>query len=70
MRPRERKSKINQVQVDALLKRGQERGFITTSEVLHFLPDVEYDVEGLEKIYDDLLRERGALSQRSQEFWK
>ena len=30
-----KKSVIDQVQLDALLKKGEERGFVTTSEILY-----------------------------------
>ncbi len=60
-------TKISKEQIDALIKRGSERGFITTSEVLHFVPNVEYDVEGLENIYD-VLRERGIELKEAREF--
>ncbi len=62
-----KKSVINQEQLDALLKKGEERGFITTSEVLYAFPKIEYDVEGLEKVYDNF-QERGIQIKEIQEF--
>src|SRR3989344_542342 len=66
-RLRGKAAKISQEQIDGLLKRGQERGFITTSEVLHFVPNIEYDIEGLENVYD-LLKERGIELKEAREF--
>lgn len=62
-----KKTKITQEQIDALLKKGEERGFITTSEVLHFIPNIENNVEELERIYD-LLKERGVELREVREF--
>jgi len=41
-----------------LLKKGEERGFILTSEILHVFPYVERDIEKLEEIYEKM-RARG-----------
>jgi len=41
-------------QVKALLQRGKERGFITETELLHFFPRIEKDIEGLEELYRQL----------------
>ena len=38
-------------QVNSLIKRGRQRGFITESELLHFFPQVEKDIKGLEELY-------------------
>ncbi len=62
-----KKVKISQEQINALLKKGDERGFITTSEVLSFLPNVESNIEELERVYD-LLRERGIQLKEVREF--
>ncbi len=62
-----KKVKITQEQIDALLRKGSERGFLTTSEILYSLPNIEDDVEGLEKIYDQL-RERGIEVKDVREF--
>jgi len=37
-----------------LLNRGRQRGFVTTSEILHFFPNVEKDIQGLENLYEQL----------------
>lgn len=38
-------------QVNALIERGRQRGFITESELLHFFPQIERDIQGLEELY-------------------
>ncbi|MBU1102830.1 sigma-70 family RNA polymerase sigma factor [Patescibacteria group bacterium] len=38
-------------QVETLIERGRRRGFITESELLHFFPHIEKDIEGLEQLY-------------------
>ena len=40
--------------VDELLARGKQRGFVTEDEIIHILPDVEQDLEGLEALYEKL----------------
>ena len=40
--------------VEALIKRGRMRGFITFSEILYFFPNPERDLEGLEELYQRL----------------
>jgi len=62
-----KKSVIDQVQLDTLIKKGEERGFITTSEILYAFPKIEHDIEGLEKVYDDF-KERGVQIKEMQEF--
>ncbi len=37
-----------------LLEKGKERGFVTPSEILFFFPEVEKDINGLDKLYEDL----------------
>ncbi|HLD38313.1 MAG TPA: RNA polymerase sigma factor region1.1 domain-containing protein, partial [Candidatus Nanoarchaeia archaeon] len=49
---------IDPKQIEILLKKGEERGFVTTSEILYALPNIERDIEGLEKIYDSF-KEKG-----------
>ncbi len=62
-----RKSVIDQAQLEALLKKGEERGFVTTSEILYAFPKIERDIEGLEKVYDEF-KERGVQIKEMQEF--
>lgn len=40
--------------VNELLARGKQRGFVTEDEIIHILPDVEQDLEGLEALYEEL----------------
>ena len=40
--------------VKDLFRKGKERGFITLNEILSFFPNLEKDVKGLEKLYQDL----------------
>ena len=61
------KVKITQEQIDALLAKGSERGFLTTSEILYTLPSIEYNVQELERIYDEL-KERGVEVKEVREF--
>lgn len=37
-----------------LLRRGRQRGFITYSEIMHFLPNIERNIEALEDLYQKL----------------
>jgi len=50
-----------------LLEKGRERGFITYSEILYFFPEVERDIKGLEKLYEDLEKE-GIEVREAKEF--
>ncbi|MBU2220106.1 sigma-70 family RNA polymerase sigma factor [Patescibacteria group bacterium] len=40
--------------VNDLISRGKQRGFITEAEILHFFPNIELDIEGLEELYRKL----------------
>ena len=46
--------KIWDVGLKTLLDRGRERGFITYGEILNFIPEVERDLDELERIYETL----------------
>src|SRR3989344_8903795 len=52
----QKRSKVVQapLQLDELIKRGRERGFVTESEILHYIPRAEENVEELEKLYASL----------------
>lgn len=43
--------------VEALLKRGRSRGFVSAGEVLYFFPDIEKDISGLEELHETLEKE-------------
>ena len=45
---------ITKEEIDILVKRSRQKGFITDSEILHFIPQIERDIEGLEKLYKAL----------------
>ena len=64
---RKRGPNISQEQINLVIKKGSDRGFVTTSEVLSVIPDIEYDVEGLDNVYD-ILKERGIEIKEAQEF--
>ncbi|MBU4142991.1 sigma-70 family RNA polymerase sigma factor [Patescibacteria group bacterium] len=40
--------------VNDLISRGKQRGFITETEIIHFFPNIERDIEGLEEFYRKL----------------
>jgi RNA polymerase primary sigma factor len=61
-----KKSVIDQVQLETLLKKG-ERGFVTPSEILATFPTIERNVEKLEKIYETL-KEKGIEIRETREF--
>jgi RNA polymerase primary sigma factor len=62
-----KKSYTDKDQLENLIKKGEERGFVTTSEILYAFPKIERDIEGLEEAYDNL-RERGIQIKEMQEF--
>ncbi len=64
---RKRQSKIfPQEKIDALLRKGRARGFVTEREILYSFPNFEKDVEGLEKLYQTMEEQSIAvLSQNS-----
>jgi len=49
-----KKELITQEKVDQLINRGRERSFVTEGELLKLIPKIEDDIEGLEKVYDQL----------------
>lgn len=49
-----RRELFSEEQVNALIDRGKKRGFITETELLHFFPQIERDIEGLEELYHKL----------------
>ena len=62
-----KKTKISQEQIYTLLRKGEERGFLTSSEILYSIPNIEHNIEELEKMYD-LLKERGIELREVREF--
>jgi len=49
-----KKYKINLEKLGELIERGRTRGFVTDSEILDFFPQIEKNIEFLDKIYDEL----------------
>ena len=48
------RTKIEQTDLQELIKRGGGRGFVTQDEILKYFPNVESNIDLLEKIYDSL----------------
>ncbi|MFA5877776.1 MAG: sigma-70 family RNA polymerase sigma factor [Candidatus Staskawiczbacteria bacterium] len=67
VKKRGKRSIISPEQMAAFLHKGQERGFVTTSEILYAFPNIEKDVSQLESIYDNL-QERGIEIKEAREF--
>jgi len=49
-----KKKAFNIDKFQPLIEKGKERGFVTYSEILYAFPEVEKDINGLEKLYDVL----------------
>jgi len=49
-----RKKTFNIDKFQPFIEKGKERGFVTYSEILYAFPEVEKDINGLEKLYDVL----------------
>ncbi|PIZ86782.1 MAG: RNA polymerase sigma factor RpoD, partial [Candidatus Nealsonbacteria bacterium CG_4_10_14_0_2_um_filter_40_15] len=49
-----------------LTEKGKERGFVTYSEILYFFPEIENDIKGLEKLYEDLEKEGIEIKESSE----
>lgn len=41
-------------QLEVLMDRGKQRGFVTEDEIMHAVPDIEKDLGGLEAFYEEL----------------
>jgi len=64
---RKRKGLIDPEQREELIKKGENRGFVTYSEILYFIPDIEKDIRGLEELYAELER-KGIEIKEAKEF--
>lgn len=64
---RQRKPVFDAQSLAKLQKKGEERGFVTTAEILYAFPNIERDIEGFENMYDDF-RERGIEIKEMQDF--
>jgi len=51
----------------ALVEKGKQRGFVTTSEILSFFPEIENDISGLENLYSEL-EKKGIELKEAKEF--
>lgn len=54
VRRKYKKHVFEEEKVQEILKRGKERGFVTSSEILYVFPNVEKDLSGLEELYERL----------------
>ena len=71
--PRLRRSKKKKIftpeKINELFNKGKQRGFITTSEILYFFPDLEKDINGVEDLFEELEKE-GVDVRETKEFLK
>jgi len=49
-----KKGVVTEKEIMLLIEKGRQRGFVTESEILHAVPNIEKDIEGLEKLYERL----------------
>jgi len=66
-KPRKSRAAIPPEQLEAFYRKAHERGFVTTSEILHTFPNIEKDISMLEEVYENL-QEKGVEIKESQEF--
>jgi RNA polymerase primary sigma factor len=57
IKKRIKKGAISQEQIDELISRGRQRGFVTEAEIIQIVPHAEEDLAGLEHLYECLDRE-------------
>ena len=50
-----------------LIEKGTSRGFVTYSEILHYFPDIEKNINNLEMLYDEL-EKKGIEVKEAREF--
>ncbi|XOB41914.1 MAG: sigma-70 family RNA polymerase sigma factor [Candidatus Nealsonbacteria bacterium] len=68
VRKRMRKKKVLlSEKLQDLIEKGKQRGFVTISEILHFFPEIEKDIQGLENLYENLEKE-GIEVKEAKEF--
>ena len=65
------KKSINLVEdkINTLIAKGKEKGFVTEDEILFLFPDIEEDIETLEKIYERL-ETSGIELKSTSELWE
>ena len=61
------KSVFTPEKITELIKKGRERGFVTFSEILYFFPNLEKNINGLEKLFEDL-ENQGIEIKETREF--
>ena len=49
-----KKTVLKQRDLQSLIEKGKQRGFVTTSEILYLFPQIEKDIRGLENLYEEL----------------
>lgn len=59
---------LNETKIKALIERGKERGFITEDEIIYLFPDIEENIQILEKIYEKL-ETAGIELKSTSELW-
>ncbi|MDI6591733.1 MAG: sigma-70 family RNA polymerase sigma factor [Patescibacteria group bacterium] len=75
VKPRQKRSSTKKKEIfpseklQALIEKGKKRGFVTSSEILFFFPEIEKDIEGLEELYESLEKE-GIEIKEKREFLK
>src|SRR3989338_7607280 len=52
--PQVSKKVVTDDKIMDLISKGRQRGFVTESEILHSFPQIEKDIDGLEKLYERL----------------
>ncbi len=51
---RVKKGIVTEKEIMRLIEKGRQRGFITETEIIHTIPNIERDIGGLEKLYERL----------------
>ncbi len=51
---KKQKAIISENEILKLIEKGKHRGFITETEILHHFPNIEKNIDGLEKLYERL----------------
>src|SRR3989344_1373216 len=52
--PRKKRNAFSDESIQELIEKSRARGFVTYSEILYTFPEIEKDIEGLEKLYQRL----------------
>ncbi|BCX15403.1 MAG: RNA polymerase sigma factor SigA [Candidatus Parcubacteria bacterium] len=65
----QQKNDVIEEKIKTLLNKGKEKGFVTEDEILYFFPDIEKNIDILEKIYERL-ETSGLELKSSSELWQ